>query len=202
MSETLGAIHHLLYNKVLTFDKLNESIINLSNKNNWYDDLENKVNNAYDKLPEGKLEDILDLDNIHSWLESKVDLVETRLAFTITTLLNKNPKLIDDIKDIAYRFGELNFNINGVNAIRNYEIVQSIMLDGMPCDKAMKIVKSDFNNVEIREVSPIHDKYWSLVNGDINNYHEIIVQLINGALSKSNFKFSRVDKNTYTLKRG
>jgi hypothetical protein len=201
MSETLGAIHHLLYNKVLSFDKLNESILNISNKNNWCKELEKDLNSKYNKLPEGKLEDILDLDNIHVWLEDKVDIVETRFAYIVTTLIKSNPKLLNEIKDIAYRFGELNFNINGINAIRNYEQIKSIMLDGMPCDKSMKVLVSNFKVVEITEVVPIHDKYWELVDGDIDNYHEIIVSIINGGLSKSNFNFLRVDKNTYSLKR-
>lgn len=202
MSQTLGAIHHLLYNKVLSFDKLNESILNINNKNNWCIDLEKDLNYKFKKLPAGKLEDILDIDNIHNWLEDKVDLVEYRFAYIVTTLVKLNPELLSEIKDIAYRFGELNFNINGINAIRNYEQIKSIMLDGMPCDKSMEVKTSNFNLIEISEVVPIHDKYWEQVDGDVDNYHEIIVSLINGGLAKSNFKFLRLDKNTYSLKRG
>ncbi|MFR2717612.1 MAG: hypothetical protein ACLTA5_10585 [Anaerococcus obesiensis] len=41
------------------------------------------------------LENLIDQENIHGWLDSKIDVVENRLAFAIKNSKNAKEKLFD-----------------------------------------------------------------------------------------------------------
>ena len=74
MSLFLGKIHYWLFNKVLWFEGLEGEIIELAKNEglNIYK-LQDEINIKYgEKLPDKKLEDMIDTSNIHGWLQGKI----------------------------------------------------------------------------------------------------------------------------------
>ena len=80
MSLFLGKIHYWLFNKILWFENLEDEIIDFFNKENIKIDY-NKIVSKYGKKLENKnLEEIIDTENIHGWLQDRINSSEGRMA--------------------------------------------------------------------------------------------------------------------------
>ena len=102
MSLFLGKIHYWLFNKILWFEGLENEIINLANEQGLeIEKLSNETNLKYgEKLPNKKLEDMIDTKNIHGWLQSKIHSAEGRMAMWTTTILNSDEQSITKMEKI------------------------------------------------------------------------------------------------------
>jgi len=200
MKEALAPVHFWMYYKIQVMQKLVELVTSLNATNNWYaGDLKQEVTLEYGEVPIGDLKELIDLDNIHQWIENYVDVVEGSLAFAITKILNEDSDYLNEIKHEFFDYGAKNFNIRGINVANNYEKLNSIILNGMPCDKAIEVTSSSFSRVEFKEVVNVHDKYWQAVSGDVKNYYELIIAFINGIFSQGSSVIKKIDERTFEI---
>lgn len=143
MSKFLGPIHYIMYEKIKFQDKLTSRLLN--------DEYLKALDTAMPPVPLEDLDKIIDQDNIHGFLSSKIDVVESRLAYAI--LHGKN------IYEKAYLFGKelAPATLNDNEEI--FQAINSIILDGMPCDHALMASVNDAGKLTLVTNMDTHEKY-------------------------------------------
>ncbi|MFR1138908.1 MAG: hypothetical protein ACLSDN_07985, partial [Anaerococcus vaginalis] len=74
MSEFLGPIHYMMYEKIKFQDKITDFLL---------DGKTEEIDEKIKPVSTDNLENLIDQENIHGWLDSKIDVVENRLAYAI-----------------------------------------------------------------------------------------------------------------------
>jgi len=199
MSAFLAPIHTWLFNKILLAEDLERSL-----QKAYIDRYGENAKDATEKsLAYGSsiditknIEDIIDVSNIHGWLQDKISKVETRTALIITEM---NKKYWEE----AYMIAKVCFEAQGkavgetskakempgdpeelFNTLNNY------LLEGMPCDRVTRLIKSESNVLEWETTSCIHKKYWEMVNGDVNIFYELRHIWTKAFIENSNEKYA------------
>lgn len=188
MSLFLGPIHYWLYNKITLQNNIVNAIIDELNLQN----IEDEICKNFGYIEEKPLEEIINTENIHGWLQEKVNVVENRLAYVVKVALDQSQDNLEKIKKIFFDFGasvKIEGNINDANVI--FKAIEDSILDGMPCDRAKKIIEKNENMVSWTKNICVHQKYWDNINMDINIYYQLVEQFILGILSNTKFKLEK-----------
>ncbi|MDD2494722.1 MAG: hypothetical protein PHE29_05970 [Tissierellia bacterium] len=202
MSAFLGPIHHWLYNKISIQHNIVENIISYTEENNMEIDLRNALDEKFGKAEMKPLEKVIDVTNIHGWLQEKVSLEEYRLAYAVTSILSKEPNVLEDIKTIFYNMGKRISDLcENKSLVEVYKTINDTLLDGMPCDRANELLLQDENEVVWRRNVCVHKNYWSEVNGDIDIYYLLRDEFISGLLDKINVNYEKVNEVTSKISR-
>lgn len=149
MSKNLGPIHFMMYDKIKFQDKITSYLL---------DGDTSEVDKINEPVSTEPLENLIDQENIHGWLDSKIDVVEKRLNYAINHSTNTKEKL--------YEFGKINAegkdfsDFNGV-----FTDLNMLLLDGMPCDNGLSAQIDDMGNLYLITNQNLHSKY---ENQDIN----------------------------------
>ncbi len=181
MSLFLGPIHFWLYDKIKNQEKLTTLIAEHFGKGKEYTK----------ELP--PLEEVIDEDNIHGWLQAQIADAETRYASLVTLLLNEVS--LDEIKKIAYDFGRQNSLNENTDAENAYQAFNDFFVNGMPCDRVNMIVRSDVNSLTFKETADVHSQYW---NGDSTVYYQIRNEVMRGMLDGTHIELE-IDADCYVL---
>lgn len=145
MSKTLGPIHYLMYEKIKFQDKISDFIL---------DGDCSKI--ELKPVSTKPLEEILDQENIHGYLQEKIDIVESRLAKALSLCKNPSEKLFKlgqecgkskDFSSFEQIFTDLNY----------------YLLDGMPCDQGLSAVLNQGSLYLITNTN-LHKKYEEEIN--------------------------------------
>jgi hypothetical protein len=199
MSAFLAPIHTWLFSKILLaedletnlkkvyIDKYGDVAIDIGQKSLDYGNPIDTTKN---------IEDIIDVSNIHGWLQDKIGKVETRTAFIITEMIKKYGKDAEVIARACFEkqgkvVGET-FRDKGTpekpeeifNGISNY------LLEGMPCDRVTRPIKSENDIFEWETTSCIHKSYWEEVNGDVNIFYNLRHAWTKAFIEKANGKYT------------
>lgn len=199
MSAFIGPIHSWLYNKIIFQDNLTDIVLKVAESKGYY--LREVIDDLYGELEKDELENIIDKSNIHGWLQEKVNLVEARLAYAVTKLIEFDDKSIELVLESVRAFGSENSDINKKSAEEIYVYLEEILLNGMPCDRVNSIEEKSENEVIWRQNIDIHEKYWSQLGGNVEHYYEIRNSFIEGLLSSVNFEFIKLEDMVYSIRR-
>ncbi len=197
MSAFLGPIHSWLYGKIVFQNQLVNEIYNLAVEEGW--DLTTYNEDRYGELPQGDLVDIVDENNIHGWLQDKVNLVENKLAYIVTMLTDENKDRMVDIEKRARVFGTQNA-FGGTGISDAYVYLESVLLSGMPCDHVNQKIEEDESHITWKQMVNIHAKYWEHLGGNVAFYDQIRNGLIEGIVESSGISF-HVDEDAFTIER-
>lgn len=154
MSENLGPIHYMMYEKIKFQDKVTSFIMNGNTE---------EIDRKIPPVSNESLEKIIDQENIHGYLSSKIDIVENRLSMAFK--LSENPK------KKLYAFGQ---KMSDGKNFDSYEEVFSdlnmYLLDGMPCDNGLSAIMEEDKLYLVTNVN-LHKKYDSFIDpkDSINN---------------------------------
>lgn len=143
MSENLGPIHYMMYKKIKFQDDITDYL--LENDTSKVD----KLNEPVSREP---LESLIDQDNIHGWLDSKIDVVENRLNYALNNSKNTKEKM--------YEFGKENAkgkNFDDFNSV--FTDLNMLLLDGMPCDRGLSAQIDDKGDLYLITNTNLHSKY-------------------------------------------
>lgn len=143
MSENLGPIHYMMYEKIKFQDDITDYL--LENDTSKVD----KLNEPVSREP---LESLIDQDNIHGWLDSKIDVVENRLNYALNNSENTKEKM--------YEFGKENAkgkNFDDFNSV--FSDLNMLLLDGMPCDRGLSAQIDDKGDLYLITNTNLHSKY-------------------------------------------
>ena len=202
MSLFLGPIHFWLYNKIQRQLDLVEEIVRRCKKDLSIDISESLVTKY--GIPESRpLEEVIDVGNIHAWLQTKVSDVEYRLAFAVTEVLKLDSGHLEILKDIFREKGRQAGSkaSKGIELDQVYNIINDTWLDGMPCDHAYRVLEESRDEVVVRRQICVHEQYWSMVEGNIKNYYTLRNTWNEAFAEEQNLRFEYIDDNTYKISR-
>lgn len=199
MSAFLGPIHTWLFEKIRFQETLLREILEKAKEKGYCPGLMDVVNSKFGILPEGELKDIIDETNIHGWLQSQVALVERRLAFVVTALLKEDKERLSMIMGVAYDVGK-SYGIGENPTVRDaFELLEHLLLDGMPCDHVNKITEETESKICWEQTIDLHEPYWTEAGGNVGFYYDIREALIKGLLAGSKITFTRITDQKYAL---
>ena len=142
------------------------------------------------------LETIIDLANIHSWLLGKIEDAESRYAAIVTKLLKQDTERLEEMKRAAFAFGaETAVKESRPSALFN--AMDSLMLDGMPCDGACMVIDSSDGSFTWELRLDVHRAFWREAGGDPANYFTLRDEVVAGFLSKSDKRVVTEDGHAY-----
>ncbi|MBS6105306.1 MULTISPECIES: hypothetical protein [Anaerococcus] len=145
MSENLGPIHYMMYEKIKFQDKITNYLLDGDTSK------VDKINKAVSTDP---LEDLIDQENIHGWLDSKIDVVENRLNYALNNSENTKEKL--------YEFGKINAQGNDFSNFNSvFTDLNMLLLDGMPCDRGLAAQIDNNGDLYLITNNNLHSKYES-----------------------------------------
>lgn len=200
MSAFLGPIHYWLFHKIQLQNDLIERIELLNEITSVH--LKEELDNKYGTFPEGDLKDIIDESNIHGWLQSYVSQVEYKLADCVTTLMQNDAKMLNQIKSIFFEKGkEISTTITTSDLPEIYKIISDSLLDGMPCDHANTIIDNQENQVIWKRNVCVHTQYWVETGGNVEWYYILREELIKGILASTDFKYEKIDDVTNVIRK-
>ncbi|SES92218.1 hypothetical protein [Anaerobranca gottschalkii] len=183
MSLFLGPIHHWLYNKIILFERLEKYILDglIAEVGKEAEILYGEACDRYGQPldQEKTLEEIIDLDNIHQWLQDKIQRAELRHGY----FLNKS---IEKFGDLAYEVALEYYAKQGKycgekceeearpqNAQELYDQLNNYILDGMPCDHVNQVQISEPDLVQWEVTQCLHIDYWNQVGIDPNKMYKL-----------------------------
>lgn len=180
MSLFLGKIHFWLFDKIKWFENLEEEVLELAKErkmpvNQWvsYANL-----NFGEKTPNKPLDEIIDESNIHGWLEGRINSAEGRCAYYITNMLNEDEGIKKELIELYENHGKINADeckgqIDEGNILEVYNSLNDYILDGMPCDRINEILENSPEKIVWHMSRDLHERFWSNVGGDVNNFHDL-----------------------------
>lgn len=205
MSLFLGKIHYWLFNKILWFENLEDEIIDFFNKENIKIDY-NKIVSKYGKKLENKnLEEIIDTENIHGWLQDRINSSEGRMAGLTSEILKKDEKNIEKLKEIYKNqaikaVSELDTEkINNAKDI--YQAMNDYVLDGMPCDRVNDVFTIEEDLVQWRKTKCVHKDIWEKEGLDVDIFYELRDEWIKIFVSKidDNYEYTK-NEDVFSIK--
>jgi hypothetical protein len=199
MSAFLAPIHTWVFNKIKTFENLDENLINAYKEKygkpilNIVDSNQNKYGRPLEDKP---IEELIDTSNIHGWLQNRIGIAETRLSAVLTEIFNTYGK---EAVDIAFKVysehgsacgSDAKSKYSVENAPEIYKALNSYLLDGMPCDIVNIVTVNKDDRVEWENTRCLHRGYWESVNADISTFYKLRSTWIKAFVTSSNDKFT------------
>lgn len=140
MSKTLGPIHYMMYEKIKFQDKITDYLMDGHIQDIKPDPVSTKP-----------LEEILDQENIHGYLQEKIDIVETRLAKALNLAKDPDEKL--------YKLGQECGKDKDFSSFEQvFRDLNTYLLDGMPCDQGLSAMV-DEDSLYLITNNNLHSKY-------------------------------------------
>ena len=204
MSAFLGPIHHWLYNKVLWHEALLEQIIrtfNISEKEK--ETFTSELNQLYGAPETNPLEEIVELTNIHGWLQMKIESLEKRMASTINQGLVNKWTHLQSLETLFYENGKqaiahVSTQINAPSDL--FKMMNDYLLDGMPCDRVNTLLESGENIVTWHRNQCVHQPLWDAVNADIHLFYHLRHHWFHAfATHAGSFEYKAINPTTYSF---
>lgn len=210
MSLFLGKIHYWLFNKVLWFEGLEGKIIELAKNEglNIYK-LQDEINIKYgEKLPDKKLEDMIDTSNINGWLQGKIHNAEGRMAAWTNIILSNNKDAILNMKKIYIEQGinaakEAKTKLSNITAEDIFKSMNDYILDGMPCDRVNEVINSNSETVEWKRKVCVHKDIWKNEGISVDIFYNLRSEWINAFVVEMNndYEYIQLDENTQVIRK-
>ena len=210
MSLFLGKIHYWLFNKVLWFEGLEGEIIELAKNEglNIYK-LQDEINIKYgEKLPDKKLEDMIDTSNIHGWLQGKIHNAEGRMAAWTNIILSNNKDAILNMKKIYIEQGinaakEAKTKLSNITAEDIFKSMNDYILDGMPCDRVNEVVSLSNEVVEWKRRVCVHKEIWENEGISVDVFYDLRSEWIKAFVSEMNsdYEYIKLDENLQSIRK-
>lgn len=210
MSLFLGKIHYWLFNKILWFESLEEEIIQLAKSEDLnIEKLSIEINLKYgEKLPNENLEDMIDTNNIHGWLQSKIHSAEGRMAAWTKVILENDENSLEKLENVYISQGikaakEVKESKTITNAKEIYYSINDYILDGMPCDRVNEVIISEDERVEWKRRICVHQDIWCKENIDVSIFYKLRNLWIKGFVNEvnSDYQFIEMEDKTMVIKK-
>ena len=200
MSAFLGHIHYWLYHKIRRVAEREQLIYQKAEElcGPTAEELQAEVWQIYGApLGDVKLEDVIDHNNIHGWLQRQVMISETREAAFIKELIDTCGDAARTIINAAYReHGELcgrhakeqgKYEVETAAGI--YQALNDYLLNGMPCDQGDIVTVNEGSKVVWEGDICLQEKNWTKAGVDKNLMKELYQQWFTGFVTAVNATF-------------
>jgi hypothetical protein len=199
MSKFLAPIHTWLFNKINLYEELESTLVKAYAEKYGEDakGIYTEVKDSFGYPLEAKpIEELIDVTNIHGWLQNKISIAETRQAALITRL---HSTYGEEVKNIAINLYSEQGSECGKDAKQKYEVnnapeiyqaLNNYILEGMPCDRANVITENSGDKVEWKNEMCLHIGYWESVQGNIALFYELRDSWIKSFVENVNNNFT------------
>ncbi len=206
MSAFLGPIHYWLYNKIMLQEKIVERLLSLNEEEEFVQGLDDSTVMNCGIIENQPLENMIDSGNIHGWLQERINIVENRLSYVVTAITKEHADRMEPILERVYQVGvEVFESLNGKEELNHaeqiFQLLNDMLLDGMPCDRVNEIVSSSIDEVVYRRTRCIHETFWLEQGGLVMNYYEIRTKFVKGLLANTEFEYVADDEGNYHIRR-
>ena len=192
MSAFLGPIHYWLYNKIQIQEEIVVLLTEYAKEKKINENLMQSLNEEIGVIENKPLEEMIDTTNIHGWLQEKVTLVEKRMAKAVTEILKDSADNLEDLEKLVFNYGRETHSLKEDATVNEaYELLNNVLLDGMPCDRVNELVSKEENEIVWKRNRCIHTIYWDSIQGDVKYYYILRDALVKGIVKESNITFER-----------
>ncbi|MGL4910805.1 MAG: hypothetical protein ACRC3Y_00100 [Romboutsia sp.] len=202
MSLFLGKIHYWLFDKILWFEGLEDEIIKLAQIEGLnIDEIASEINLKYGEKTENKnLEEIIDTNNIHGWLQSKIHSSEGRMASWTKVILETDKNNLVKLENVYIHQGikagkDVKINKSLLNAKDIYNSLNDYILDGMPCDRVNEVIISQEDMVEWKRRICVHKEIWEKEGIDVKVFYDLRNLWIKAFVNEVNGNFEYIQKS-------
>lgn len=204
MSLFLGKIHYWLFNKIVWFENLEEDIIQLAKLEGLdIENLKKVIEDQYgERLPNKPLEELIDTNNIHNWLQSQIHSAEKRMASWTKLLIDDNEENLKKLENIYKEQGVVAANKvteEGKSVSKPKEIFDAMndyILDGMPCDRVNEVISNEENKITWKSKVDVHKDIWDSIGCDVNYFYNLRNAWIKSFVSNLNNNFRYIVENS------
>lgn len=199
MSRFLAPIHFWLFNKIKYYEELEKEIIKgfkAAYDEEEVDNIEKSNIEKYgNRIPDKPLEELIDTNNIHGWLQERIRIAETRQAAILADLFHKYKDsgilLAKNIyKQNGTKLGEdakSKYNVSTPKDI--YNALNNYILDGMPCDNVNSINAAEDNYLEYSQLNCLHKGYWNEAGAEPSIMYDLRSAWIRAFVNSANPDF-------------
>ena len=198
MSAFLGPIHHWMYEKIKRQELLTQKILEAARENPWMEELSEKVDATIGSFVPGNLEEIIDESNIHGWLSSQVDLVESRYAFVVAELVKRDQ--LKEALEVHYEDGKHAGDAIDVNSSCEtlYNFIKDCLLDGMPCEGGVRLLTEEADEIVWMVDENVHSPFFAQGN-EKSLYFQLRDAWLKGFISGKKVLYTRLNEVTFRL---
>lgn len=198
MSAFLGPIHHLMYGKVAFQNQLTDAALRLAEARQWAPGLAQRLERDFGAPEQGALEDLIDTANIHGWLSQRVLRAEERWDAAVRAILEEDAARLEALKTLVSALGSERALPPDSDLETAYRHLDSLLLDGMPCDGGRRVMAQDAGELVWSYESGIHPL--SAPAGSIvNPYAALRAALLEGVLAQSGLHLQALNESTFRL---
>ena len=201
MSAFLGPIHYWLYNKIQLQEELIQKIAEYGEKSGWAVFSEKHLEEKTVNKELRPLNELIDVMNIHGWLQERVQDAEARYALLVTNILAEDPERLSDLEEIAFQFGKERALAPESDAADAYRKMDDSLLNGMPCDRVNVLTEQDVDRTSWQQEEDIHAPFWEAVSGDPKVYYQLRRKIMEGMLKDTKLHMDSSDENHYSIYR-
>ena len=193
MSEFLGPIHHWLYGKIGHQEELTKALAAHVKTEGWIEDT------GRFERPLPPLENVIDVGNIHGWLQAQISDAETRYAALILKVLSGDDNRLDVLCDVARDFGA-QYAVNPEsNAEQAWRAFEDFFVNGMPCDRINRVTTKDTDSLSWEMTRDIHAQYWTECPMGSEPYYILRKSVMDGMLIGTGLRLVMEDAAHYTI---
>lgn len=188
MSTFLSKIHFQLYEKIKYQEHLNDILSKLLlQKDVNIDSFEDIV------LPKGNLEDVIDHEQIHGWLQMQIKMVEHRYSLLLDRV--QEAKLDNSAMNVLRQEGtHASKNLAMQNTLEAFQHLQIYLLNGMPCDRGITLLQKDEHMLVFQCNLNVHETIT-----DIAFYMKLRLAWIQGFLQSENMNASLINQDSIAI---
>lgn len=184
MSAFLGHIHYWLYHKISKVIEREQLLYQKAEElcGATAEELQTQVWQIYGAPVENKkLEDLIDHNNIHGWLQRQITIAETRESAFIKELVDACGESAHTLAQSAFAEhgkacgehakAQQKYDIKVANGI--YQALNDYILNGMPCDQGDAITVNEADQVIWEGKDCLQEKNWAKAGVDKNLMKEL-----------------------------
>lgn len=150
-------------------------------------------------VPDGEFEQVIDLSSPNQFLSLYMQIAENRFACVVTEMLKMNKGYFAILSEFCNRIGR-EMNIDIVTDIETaFEVMESFILDGMPCDETKEIILKETGKIQWKKIVDTHESAWKKAGGDISVYYSLQKEFVNGIFEESGIKLEIEENSLFTL---
>ncbi len=202
MSAFLGPVHFMLYNKIQRQNELLNEIINASEENHWVNGIADQLKEKCGENETAPLETVIDESAIHNWLNNQVSIAESRMAFALKLILEKDSSLIDKVSEIFYSNGAAS-RLDYADIIVAEELFNAVnmcLLDGMPCDGGITVESNDGSEIVWSINMQVHTPFYESEGLNSQIFLTLRDKWLQGFFAGSfNIDYARLSENTFRI---
>lgn len=207
MSATLSKIHYWLYNKIQWFEGLEKEVIHWAEGfpeftiDEWVDHMAED----FGQLTGGKpLEEIVDQNNIHGWLQSKIESAELRQAYLVTRILTVRGDTKGELVGIFQEQGEkaaMAYPEKPNTPEGLYNAINDFILEGMPCDNVSEITHKTDDFISWKTTENLHAPHWEKVKGEVGNFYDLREEWLKAFIKTlaPDFRYEKLSDGTHRI---